>query len=167
MKKSMFMVGLMVLAALTSCCVMPQEFRRSPKGLAAALNEDGWKVTEIMSVDQYLDFVGTMEVEAAMSSPRWAGQLRFCILGRTITVQDMREDRKQTLVPGTPPALHLASGLTEFIKKSHGRDVLNATLLREVLCGSRVVRSDEWWKTWVAQPRPAIQRALAKLEARQ
>ncbi len=161
MNKPKLLHGIVALMALTLCgvsCAMLHDIGGSQKRLEAALNQEGWKLTHILLVDQYLDTEGTMVVEAAMHCPAWAGQLRFRMLGSRVTVQDMRENKivgekeKRQLVPGSPQALHLAKALTEFIPQHHGRDAVNATLLKEVLCGSRKVADREWWKSWVKRP---------------
>ena len=175
MNKSKMLFGWIVLAALTLCfagCAWMREIGGSQKQLDVALNHDGWVLTAIPLVDVYLDFEGTMVVETVMHNPRWAGSLRFCMRGRGITVQDMRDDentpenKKQQLIAGSPPALHLAQAMNDFIQHHHGREAVNATLLRELLRGSRDVKATDLWKTWVDQPRRGAQRVLRKLEER-
>lgn len=168
--------GIMNLVALTLCCVscsMLREISGGRQRLDAALNHDGWKLTQIRLVDSYLDFEGTMVVETDMNCPIWTGQLRFCMLERRITVQDMRdgentpEDRKRQLIAGSPQALHLAQAMADFIPYDHGRDAVNATVLRELLRGNREVKAHDLWMTWwVDKPESEAQRVLRKLEAK-
>ena len=151
---------------------MLREISGGRQRLDAALNHDGWKLTKISLVDFYLDFEGTMVVETDMNCPIWTGQLRFCMQGRRMTVQDMRdgkntpEEKKRQLIAGSPQARHLAQAMADFIPHHHGRDAVNATVLRELLRGNREVTAHDLWMTWwVEKPESEAQRVIRKLEA--
>ena len=51
--------------------------------------------------------------------------------------------------------------------KHHGRDAVNATVLRELLRGNREVKERDLWMTWwVDKPESEAERVLRKLEAK-